>query len=384
MKNIQNSDWLESLIDDLNKKILDLNAFVIMKMCERVGYIAEKIKNGEDVKTAAEYAAFDMKLIKNEIEKTKKWSKKEIDRIFDKLAAANVDFANDFYTFRNLPNITNYKKNPVLFSIVEKIKKEYKEIFDNISKTEAIGMTDKKGNFVSVQKQYINMINTAVSDVKLNEQQFYNKMRPIVNQLTRSGLRTIDFSNGYKRRIDSQVRMNMMDGIRQLNHLVQEQVGKEFDFDGWEISLHSLCAKDHQGVQGKQYTKEEYERLNKRLKRPIGEMDCRHFAMPIIMGVSEPVYTKEEIKKANDRSNEIVTYKKNGEIKQTTRYDASQIQREYELKIRDARMAVDAGKATGDKTMYERKQKRLTALLAEYKRFSRDVGLNVKMDRTKN
>lgn len=379
MKDIQNQEWIDSLSNELENALILLNSYVLMKICERIGDIS-KTKN---LKTAAEYAVFDMKNIKKEIEKTKKWSKKEIDSIFDKLAKANVDFANDFYTYRGLPKIDEYKKNSALSIIVDKVKDEQKKIFENISKTTAIGMTDRNGNFVPLRKQYINIINTAVNNVKANEQDFYSQMRPIVNQLVKSGLRTVDFESGYQRRIDSQVRMNILDGMRELNHRMQEQVGKEFDFDGWEVSVHALCATDHQDVQGRQYTKDEYERLNKSLKRPIGEMNCRHFALPIILGVSKPVYTKDEIKKANERSNEIVKYKKGTEEKQTTRYEASQIQRKYERKIRDARTALEAAKSTEDKIMIDKKNRILRILIAEYKKFSSDVGLKVRMERTR-
>ena len=63
-----------------------------------------------------------------------------------------------------------------------------------------------------------------------------------------------------------------------------------------EISAHDRPAPDHADIQGKQYTKEEYEKLNASLKRPIGTLNCMQIAFPIIYGVTEPSYTDEELR----------------------------------------------------------------------------------------
>ena len=384
MKDIQNEEWLDSLTDDLRKKLSDLNAYVISVICKRIGFIAESVKEGKtELKTATEYAAEDIAKIKKEIEKTKKYSQKEINSIFNKVAAANVDFANDFYTYRAMPNIEDYNQNPDLKPIVDDLKKEQEQGVKNISNTTTIGFTDKHGDFKPVREKYIQVINEAIEAVRLGEQNFYTNVRPLVKELTNSGLRRAEFANEgkkpYSRRIDSQIEMNVRDGIRELNSRMQEQVGKEFGADGVEISAHGLCAPDHQDIQGRQYTMEEFEKLEKKLDRKIGEMNCKHFVTPIIIGVSKPVYNEKELRDINNRSNAKVAYKD----KEYTRYEASQVQRRYELKIRDARTALKAAEGTGDEEQIAREKTRLRILLADYNRFSKEVGLTKKMERTK-
>lgn len=378
MKDIQDENWLDSLTDDLEKNLSDLNSYVVSTICKRIGVIANRMKEGKtEYKTATEYALQDMSLIKKAIEKSRKYGKKEIENIFNKLAAANVDFANDFYEYRDMPKIEGYTKNPALKPLVDDMKKTTEEGFRNISKTTAIGMTDKDGNFKSIRQTYVRIIDDAVEAVRLGEQDFYTVMRDKIKQLAKSGIR-VNFDSGYTRRLDSQVKMNMQDGIRQLNHQMQEQVGKEFDADGWEISVHALCAPDHQDVQGKQYSKKEYERLNRRLERPIGEMNCRHYATPIILGVSKPVYSDKELRDYNNRSNEKVSYKG----KEYTRYEASQIQRKYETVIRQARLEQQAAKDATDTEEANRQKTRVTLLMSDYKRFSKSVGLTARAERT--
>lgn len=379
MKDIHNKEWIDSLTDDLENRITNLNNFVISVFTKRLKVIAEKMKKGEaEQKTASEYALEDLAKIKKELSKTKKYSKREIDNIFNKLAAANVDFANDYYEYRNMPKIEDYTKNPALKPLVEDMKKTTQEGVRNISGTNAIGIRDINGKLRTVRAEYIRIIDKAVEAVKLGEEDFYFVMQKEVGNLVDSGLRTVEFDTGYTRRLDSQVRMNLQDGIRALNQQMQEQVGKEFDADGWEISVHALCAPDHIDIQGKQYTKEEYEKLNKRLERPIGQMNCRHFATPIIIGVSKPVYSKEELKQYKDRSNEKVKYKD----KEITRYEASQVQRRYETAIRDAKLKQKSYSEYGDEKNALKYKNNVRKLTADYTRFSKSVGLTVRMNRT--
>lgn len=378
MKDIQNEEWLDSLTDALEKRLSDLNSYIVSIICKRVGQIATQMKEGKTSdKTATEYALQDMAKVKKRVESTRKYAQKDIDTLFNRLAAANVEFANDYYEYREMPKIEDYTKNSALKRIVDSLKKASKEGFANISKTTAIGMTDKNGKFKSIRQTYVRTIDDAIQAVKLGEKDFYTTMRSTVKQLAKSGVR-VEFESGYTRRLDSQATMNIQDGVRELNHQMQEQVGKEFDADGWEISVHALCAPDHQDIQGKQYSKKEYERLNRRLERPIGEMNCRHYATPIILGVSKPVYSDKELREYNNRSNEKVSYKG----KEYTRYEASQMQRKYETAIRQARLEQQAAKDATDTEEANRQKTRVTLLMSDYKRFSKSVGLTARPERT--
>ena len=384
MKDIQNEEWIDSLTDDLRSLLSEQNNFVISVICQRIGVIAQRMKDGKtEFKTATEYAVQDLAKIKKHLAQTNKASLKEIGKIFNKVAAANVDFANDFYQYREMPAIKDYNENPMLKPIVDGLKEEQEKGIKNLSKTTTIGFTDKDGVFKPLREHYINIVNKAVEAVKFGEQDFYTAMRPLVKQMTESGLRRAEFANEgkrpYSRRIDSQIEMNVRDGIRELNSRMQEQVGKEFGANGFEISAHAICAPDHQHIQGKQFTKEEFEKENNKLDRKIGELNCKHFKLPIIVGISKPVYSNKELKDLNNRSNAIVKYKD----KEYTRYDASLVQRRYELKIRDARTALKAAEWTGDKEQTAREKTKLRTLLADYNRFSKEVGLTKKMERTK-
>lgn len=174
--------------------------------------------------------------------------------------------------------------------------------------------------------------------------------------------------------------MNILEGVRRLNADMMEETGKEFGADGVEISAHGLCAPDHQPIQGRQFSNKEYERLNQRLQRPIGTLNCHHFATPIILGVSKPVHSDKELREINAQSNAPVEYRG----KTMTRYEASQKQRQLETAIRYAKDERDACVAAGDKIGATQARKRSAELGREYKSFCETAGLTPRPERTRS
>ena len=71
-------------------------------------------------------------------------------------------------------------------------------------------------------------------------------MKKTMRDLTKNGLRTVDYASGYLRRLDSSVRMNIMDGVRRLNRELQIQFGEEFGADWLEVSHHENLAPDYE------------------------------------------------------------------------------------------------------------------------------------------
>src|SRR5699024_2831652 len=128
---------------------------------------------------------------------------------------------------------------------------------------------------------------------------YQKAMYDTIKQLANSGVRKIYYENEgkkpYARRLDSSVRQNILEGVRQVNIGVQEQVGKEFGADGVEVSHHVNCAPDHIHIDGKQFSKKQFEKINNNLTRPVASMNCRHFVFSIVLGVSSPLYTKKQL-----------------------------------------------------------------------------------------
>ena len=98
---------------------------------------------------------------------------------------------------------------------------------------------------------------------------------------------------------------------------------------------------------------------------------CGHAAFPIIMGVSDPQYTEEELEQMRRENEEGVSY----EGQHYTIYEATQQQRKFERAIRNQKRKILVDETLEDKEQLQTDQIRLVRLRQEYARFSKGVGL---------
>ena len=379
MSRLLSETYINSLPDPIAKNMEELNQYVVERICKRIEKIGKlTVQDAAKLYSAIEFAGADLQAIQKELERITGLNAKALEAMFEDVAAENVDFANTYYKARGMETLKDYTENAALRSFVEAAKRTAADGITNLSSTTMIGFRSGK-RVLPLREYYIRVIDKAITFAQTGTVDYYTAMRSTVKEMASGGLRRVTFDSGYSRRLDSQVRMNLLDGVRQLNMAMLEQTGREFGADGVEISAHALCAPDHQRIQGKQYSLAEFERLNRSLERPIGELNCHHFATPIVLGVSKPVYSAAELREINKRSNAKVSY--GG--KTYTRYEASQRQRQLETAIRYAKDERDACVAAGDKLGATQARKKSAALTAEYKMFSEQAGLTARLERTR-
>lgn len=371
MNRLLNESWIEGLPDNIVDNLEALNRYVVLRLCERIKEIGDiGTSDSHRLMSVIEYAGADLNAIEKEIARIMAMNQKEVQRLFEEVAAENIDFANTYYAARGMEKLKSYQSRANLIAFVKSAKRVAMDGTSNLSHSHMVGF--KRGKrVVPLQEYYISAIDRAITFVRTGTVDYQTAMRSTVRDMARSGLRRVTFDSGYSRRLDSQARMNILEGVRRLNADMMEETGKEFGADGVEISAHGLCAPDHQPIQGRQFSNKEYERLNQRLQRPIGTLNCHHFATPIILGVSKPVHSDKELREINARSNAPVEYRG----KTMTRYEASQKQRQLKTAIRYAKVERDACAAAGDKIGAAHARKRSAALDREYKSFCEKAGL---------
>jgi hypothetical protein len=197
-------------------------------------------------------------------------------------------------------------------------------------------------------------------------------------------------------RLDSAVRMHLKSRLRELHNENQKLFGAEFGADGYEISVHSNPAIDHEQVQGRQFSIAEYDRLNSGFEakdykgktytldhdgkngyRPISEMNCYHYIFSIVLGVSEPEYSDKQLKEIIDSNNKGFEF----EGKHYTNYQGTQLQRQLERAIREQKDIQIFAKASGNNELVGDAQQKITQLTNKYKELSNISGLSTKMQR---
>ena len=329
--------------------------------------LAQKLKYGTDLDDLIE-----------QISKASGKSIQDVKMLLNKVAEENVDFAKTYYKAQNKEFIS-YKNNDRLKKYVRTVANQTNGLFKNIARSQNIGFTYTYSNGITVFKPlkqvYNDLIDEAVYNVSTGVEDYQSAMRKTIKQLADSGIKVheekVGYLSGYNRRIDTAVRQNILDGIRTTNIGIQEQVGEEFGADGVEISAHAPCAEDHLQINGRQYSKKKFERINDNLARPVGTLNCRHFVFSIILGVSKPRYTKEQLKQMEIESHKKVKYGN----KEYTKYEATQEQRRIETEVRRQKDRQIIAKASGDMETVEKAQNKISILTKKYKEFSEVAGL---------
>lgn len=244
--------------------------------------------------------------------------------------------------------------------------------------TQTAGMVSPiTGKAEPLQQVYQECMDEAVKLVATGATSYQEAARQATRKLASRGIVSIDYASGVTTELGAAVRRNLMGGMGLLVEQVTQQDHDDLGCDGWEISAHANSAPDHEPIQGRQYSDAEYSRLNESLARRIGTLNCGHVAMPIILGVSIPQYTEEELASFREENARGVTW----EGRHMTGYEATQYQNRIERNIRTQKRRVLMDEAAGDEEQLLTDSIKLTRLNQEYARYNKAMGFKSRAQR---
>ena len=317
---------------------------------------------------------------------------RDIDRVYKTQAKKIYKEQTKFYKASGIEQVP-FEQNAKVNALVTAQANVTKNTFRNISNSTVMSFSKKnaKGEYVkvrrSVKRAYQDIVDEAINIVKSGALDYNTAIEGALNRIADSGIRYVNYESGRTMNLYSAVRMNVMDGMRALSQDMRDQAGQEFGADGIEIDAHELCAEDHLEVQGRIFACEDYgvdtpeeliEAVNEQeidSDRGIGEYNCMHSWFPIKVGVSEPVYSKDEL----DEFAKSTTVK-NIDIGGTkySRYECGQLQRKIEHNVRQAKIKRAVDKTAGVDT--SKVDKRLKMLNNKYAEVSKKSGLSMRRD----
>lgn len=391
----------ENSINYLIQPIIDrqesINTFVLNTIASRVGEIG-KI-SPEDLRRLKLLVIFgaDIREMNSTLADMSKLQVRDIKGLIKDVAIETHTDAKPLYDYRH-KSFVPYDKNIKLQRIVTSIGNQTAQTYTNLSNSKATGflIRDLKHpgqlKFQSINDTYQTIMDEAIQSVKSGVD-YRVAMRRALKQLADSGIRRLYWDSGYTQRLDTAVRRNLLDAVRQIDQGVEDLIGKETGATGKELSAHINSAPDHEPFQGHQFTNKQYARLQSNedfediqgrhfsgVERIIGQWNCRHVARSIIVGVTKPKYTTEQLDKMiEDNAKGYTT----PDGKHMTMYECTQMQRQLETKIRYAKDEQMALQAANDIIGARAARKKVVDLLAEYKKFSADCGLRPQLDRAR-
>ena len=384
-------DTLNNVADQMAKRMADAETEVLRVIAARIKLIGEILPSDATRLSRMRDIGGDLAKITAILQQAAGLDADELENLFAAAAVENLLFARKFYEARE-KTFVPYEDNYTLQRMVEAQARVTGGTLNNISQSTVMagGGIDREEDFAPISTAYRNIVDKAITTVQSGLGDYNSAMHDALSVLARGGVRTIEYQSGLKRRADSAVRMNVLDGVRYIRQQVNQQVGAEFGADGVELSAHMTCAPDHLPMQGRQFAQAEFDRLQNGqacsdykgrtysgLKRPFGMWNCRHTMHPIILGVSRPVYTEQQlaqIKADNKAKIEIAG-------KEYTAYEASQLMRQIETKIRQAKNEAVVYEATGDSTAATAARTQVLKLTATYEAVAKAANQRMKYAR---
>lgn len=391
----------ENAIDNLVDPIVDrqqyIELYVLTTIADKVREIGELSPSDINrMKILVEYGS-DIREMNKTLARLSDLQVRDIKSLIKTVAIDTHIDAKPLYDYRHRSYIP-YQKNIKLQRTVEAIGNITADTYKNLSDSRATGFLIRdlrnpgRLKFQPIGDAYQSVIDEAIQAGQSRVIDYRVAMRRTLRQLADSGIRRLSWDSGYTQRLDTAVRRNVLGGIRAINQAIEDIIGEEIGADGKELSAHIQCALDHEPFQGHQFTNEEFEKLQNNedfqdihgtkftgVARVIGQYNCRHVARSILVGVTKPRYTVEQLNKFIEDNHKGYTLP-NG--KHITMYECTQIQRQMETKIRYAKDEQIVMRESGDTQGAKLARAKVIKYTEEYKRFSRDCGLKIHKDRT--
>lgn len=336
-------EQLQNLPQELTDLYDQLSEFILRD-------IARRIAKGAKITDTAEYQLYRARSlglstdeIAAKIAEINGSSAAEINRLIREAAAQSDEFDRKMLGADKGAAIP-LEENAQLQKLISAQIAETAGKCENLTNTMGFADHDFLGRvyYLSMTDMYRQEMDSAHMKVATGATDYMTAIRQACNKLAASGVRTIDYESGRSDRIEVAARRTLLTSVAHVTHRISEQNGEELGADGWEMSAHSGSRPSHAVYQGRQYTQEQYERIIKPL---ISEPNCRHDVFPIILGVSEPVYTEEELQNIDQPP---FTY----EGRTYTAYEASQQMRKMERAMRKQKDRCIVADAAGDEDSF--------------------------------
>lgn len=244
---------------------------------------------------------------------------------------------------------------------------------DILNLTRTMGFSLPTGS-VPARRAFTAALNSALTQTVSGTVSYQQACANAVRLLTQSGLRHIDYKNGVTRQIDTAVRNAVLTASAQLSGEIMQANIEESGVAYVQVSAHWGARDSHAVWQGKVYSLAEFRSVcgygEPSNPDHIYSYNCRHTHYPYWPGISEPV----------EYPPEPGPFEADG--KTYTYYQATQRQRAMERSIRAMKRDALAQDAMGDKGALAAAKIRLDEKTAAYKRFSAQVNMRPRLERT--
>lgn len=348
--------------------------------------IVRRIKINDEITRSADWQIYRLQqtgksseYIKQQIQQYLKLSNAEIDNLYDKVIEAGYSHDEKLYKAVG-KGFIQFKDNQELQQLIGSVIQQTKNEMINITQTLgfAVEMNGKQ-IFTPLSEYLQRTLDTAVLEVTNGTFDYNSTLKKIVQEMTKSGLRTVDYSTGWTNRVEVAARRALMTGVTQVTSHINERNATELDTDKFEVSWHSGARPSHAEWQGRVFTMKQLHEICGLGTGPgLMGWNCYHSYYPFIEGVSERQYTDKQLQEMNAMENKPREYMG----KEYTVYEAAQRQRQLETLMRAQRQKIkllQSGNGAVDDL--QNAQIKYQETMRQYKLFSKEMNLPQQKER---
>ncbi len=321
-------------------------------------------------------------------ESIKKWVKEALDATDAEMEKIFSDTVYEqYYGYKRayeLNGVTqvSFWQNRELQGLISAVGAQTKDTFRNMTNSMGFALRNPSTGrvyYAPLMEFYQDALSGAVMDITAGGASYDKALGKVINTMTASGLRWIDYSSGVHSRVDVAARRAVMTGFRQIQGKINEQMARELGTDSFEVSYHIGARPLHQAWQGKVYTYNQLEEIcGLGTVTGLHGANCYHDYNAFVPGVSVRTYTDEQLEQMMAEENTPKNYLG----KEYTAYEALQKQRQMETAMRKTRQDIkllQEGEASKDAITV--KKCRYQVQMQQYKSFSKAMGLPEQMQR---
>lgn len=348
--------------------------------------IVRRIKANAGMTSTAEYQINRLRqlglsdaYIQEQIQTYLKMSDEEMNRIFNDVVKNQYEKFGAIYEDVGLTQ-KPFGDHVAIQTVISAALTQTGDTFKNIS--QSLGFVVQKNGkteFLPIAEYYQQTLDNAILGIATGAFDYNSAIKKAVKDMTRSGLRTVDYASGRSYRIESATRTALMTGFSQITRYMNEQTAVELGTDDYEVSYHMGARPTHQWWQGRVYSYQELiYTCGLGTVTGLCGINCYHWYEPFIRGVSVRNYTDEQLDEMIREENRP----KNYQGKEYTTYTALQRQRKLELQMRKQRQDITLLKeGEGSALDILAAQSRYRYTMNEYVAFSNAMKLPQQMER---
>lgn len=306
--------------------------------------IVRRIKINSEVTSAAEYqiqrlrqiGVFD-EYIKSQLQVYLKITENEMENLYQNVVKNEYEKFDSVFQETGVTRIP-FLQNEEMQKLIEAILQQTRNKFLNITNTLGFtGIQSGKKIFTPLEDFFQKTLDNAVLGILMGAFDYNTALVKAVKEMTRSGIRTIDYASGRSYRVESASRTALMTGFGQITGLMNEQTAKVLRTNHYEVTFHVGARPTHQIWQGKVYSYEQLvEICGLGSVTGLCGANCYHWYTPFIKGISKRNYTDNWLEEQIRKENTPKKYKGKG----YTTYTALQKQRSMELLMRKQRQEI--------------------------------------------